>query len=98
MPCDCSDLVFKRTAKGEREGTENRTEKIKKKKRGPLSEPASLVTLVCNALAPPSSQKTHVGSVTQNSGGQEAEEAAAQTQSSDGCVGGSFFRTPYTEP
>lgn len=30
MPCDCSNLVLKSTAKGEKEGTEYRTEKIKK--------------------------------------------------------------------
>lgn len=110
MPCDCSHLVLKSTAKGERRGQsteQKRLKRGKRKKKNLLSQSARSMTLVCNALAfTLVSGNARAGSVTQIgvisaqrsrasapsaiSGGwggavQEAgEEAAAQTQSSDG--------------
>lgn len=70
MPRDCNHLVLKSTAKGGKEGTEYRTEKIKKgkkeKKKNLLSQSARSMTLVCNALAfTLVSGNARAGSVTQ---------------------------------
>lgn len=77
-------------------GIENRTEKIRKLGRGVLSEPASVVTLVCNALAFPSSQKTHMLVRFLRMVGDRKQKRQLPRPKAQ--MGVSFFRTPYTEP